>query len=96
MAECDVSCKQEQRLTYIENDIKELKLNNKEYSKDINVLRESHAETKIYVKEIKEGIVKISTKIDDIETRPSKLLYSITGGVIVALIMLGINLLGNR
>ena len=96
MAENCENCKHEQRLLYIENDIKDLKANDKEYSKDMNILRESHAETKVYVKEIKEGIAKISIKIDDIETRPSKLLYSVAGGVIVAIIMLAINLLTKK
>ena len=45
------------------------------------------------LKEIKESIKIIADKIDDIESRPSKLLYSIMGGVLVAIILAGIKFL---
>lgn len=40
--------------------------------------------------EIKDSIKDISSKLNEIEGRPSKLLYTVAGGVIVAIIMVGI------
>jgi predicted transcriptional regulator len=45
------------------------------------------------LKEIKDSIGKIADKIERIESRPSKLLQNVAGGVLLAIIMLGINLL---
>jgi predicted transcriptional regulator len=45
------------------------------------------------LKEIKDSIGKIADKIEGIESRPSKLLQNVAGGVLLAVIMLGINLL---
>jgi chromosome segregation ATPase len=43
--------------------------------------------------EIKDSIEKIGNKIDEIESRPNKLLYTIAGGVISAIIIAGIKFL---
>ena len=40
--------------------------------------------------EIKDSISKIANKIEDIESRPNKLLWTVTGTVIGAIIMAGI------
>lgn len=45
--------------------------------------------------EIKDSIEKTSNKIDEIESRPNKLLYTIAGGVIVAIIIAGVKFLSN-
>lgn len=52
----DEKCSQKHRLTAIESDIKELKESNQCHSKDISDLKESNAETRIYVKQILERI----------------------------------------
>lgn len=40
--------------------------------------------------EIKDSIKKIDNKIDEIESNPRKLLYSIAGGIIVAIMLIGL------
>lgn len=52
----DDKCTQKHRLNAIESDIKELKEQSQCHVKDISELKESNAETKIYVKQILEKI----------------------------------------
>lgn len=49
-------CNQKHRLTAIEKDIKELKEADQCHVKDISTLKESNAETRVYVKQILERI----------------------------------------
>lgn len=83
-------CKMKERLTYIENDIKELKDSSKEYSKNMSELKESHTETKIYVKQIFEVLASITATLKTITDKPSKrweqvLTTIITVGVTMAI-----------
>ena len=67
---------------------------------DVSTLKTATAvneeQTKMIFKilnEIKDSIKDIGTKIDEIENRPNRLLYTVAGGVIVAIIIAGIKYL---
>jgi hypothetical protein len=50
------------RFKRIEDDIVELKINDKEMSRDVATIKESHIETKIYMKQIQESQVEMARK----------------------------------
>ena len=65
-------CKMLDTIAYLKSEILELKSNDKEYSKDMSILKESHTETKIYVKQIFDSLADLSTTLKNITEKPSK------------------------
>lgn len=89
-------CKDCIQVETLKNELHEVKQKVNELSEKVNTLEKDTAinqeQTKMVFKiltEIKDSIEKIGNKIDEIESRPSKLLYSVAGGVIVAIILVG-------
>jgi uncharacterized protein YaaN involved in tellurite resistance len=84
---------------YVENlkeEVADIKLQVKELYERMKTVEKENAvnqeQTKMVFKilnEIKDSIEKIADKIDEIESRPNKLLYTVAGGVIVAIILAG-------
>ena len=66
-------CKMIERLNYIECDIKDLQSDAKEYTKDMSMLKESHTETKIYVKQIFDSLAQMTKTLNDVTTKPGKM-----------------------
>lgn len=98
MAEVCKDCIQVENL---KEEVIDLKSKVKELEDKVNKIEKDTAinqeQTKMVFKiltEIKDSIEKISNKIDEIESRPNKLLYSVAGGVIVAIIMAGFKFIG--
>ena len=79
-------CKMKERLNRIEGDIKELKDNDKEYSKDMSIMRESHTETKIYIKQIFESLTNLTATLKAITEKPSKRYETIITTIIVVVV----------
>ncbi|HZK71071.1 MAG TPA: hypothetical protein VFD03_06060 [Clostridia bacterium] len=48
------------RILHLEEDVKELKLDNKEMTKSMETIKENHVETKFYIKRIEENQITIS------------------------------------
>jgi len=69
------------RLTHLEKEVEEIKLNNKEISKDMTAIRESHLETKFYMKSMTESVHEIMDAIKTIREEPIKNLkyYKVLG-----------------
>lgn len=94
------NCKDCLQVETLKGEVTELKLKTNELSEKVNKIEKDTAvnqeQTKMVFKiltEIKDSIEKIANKIDDIESRPNKLQYTIAGGVIVAIIIAGIKFL---
>jgi uncharacterized protein YoxC len=95
------NCKDCLQLETLKSEVSELKTKVNKLEEKINVIEKDTAinqeQTKMVFKiltEIKDSIEKISNKFDEIESRPSKLLYSVAGGIIVAIIMAGFKFIG--
>lgn len=95
------TCKDCLQVENLKDEVNDLKLLFKELEIKINKVEKDTAvnqeQTKMVFKiltEIKDSIEKISNKIDEIESRPSKLLYSVAGGILVAIIMVGFKFVG--
>lgn len=95
------NCKDCIQVDTLKDEVSELKAKVNELAEKVNRIEKDTAinqeQTKMVFKiltEIKDSIEKISNKIDEIESRPSKLLYSVAGGVIVAIIMVGFKFIG--
>lgn len=54
--DCNNKCIEERRIKNIEDDIDELKKENKKHAEDIVLIKENQAETRVYVKQIFERI----------------------------------------
>lgn len=95
------TCKDCLQVENLKDEINDLKLLFKELEIKINKVEKDTAvnqeQTKMVFKiltEIKDSIEKIGNKIDEIESRPSKLLYSVAGGILVAIIIVGFKFVG--
>jgi uncharacterized protein YaaN involved in tellurite resistance len=95
------ACKDCIQVENLKNEIVDLKSKVKVLEDKVNKVEKDTAinqeQTKMVFKiltEIKDSIEKIANKIDEIESRPSKLLYSVAGGIIVAIIMVGFKFIG--
>jgi predicted transcriptional regulator len=95
------NCKDCLQVETLKSEVSELKIKVDFLNEKINRIEKDTAinqeQTKMVFKiltEIKDSIEKISNKIDEIESRPSKLLYSVAGGIIVAIIMVGFKFIG--
>jgi uncharacterized protein YoxC len=95
------NCKDCLQLETLKSEASELKIRVNKLEEKVNTIEKDTAinqeQTKMVFKiltEIKDSIEKISDKFDEIESRPSKLLYSVAGGIIVAIIMVGFKFIG--
>lgn len=94
-------CKDCMQVENLKEEVCDLKTVVKELESKVNKIEKDTAvnqeQTKMVFKiltEIKDSIEKIGNKIDEIESRPNKLLYSVAGGVIVAIIIAGFKFIG--
>lgn len=67
------------RILHLEEDVKELKLDNKEMTKAMETIKENHVETKFYIKRIEEnqtamsnGFVNLQKSMENIAAKPAK------------------------
>jgi len=67
------------RILHLEEDVKELKADNKEMAKAMEVIKENHVETKYYIKRIEEsqatmsrGFGTLQTALEVIVAKPTK------------------------
>lgn len=88
------NCKDCIHLETLKNEVQELKVKVNELAQKVNIVEKDTAinqeQTKMVFKiltEIKDSIEKISSKFDEIESRPTKLLWGVAGTVIGALII---------
>jgi hypothetical protein len=82
-------CKMVDKIKYIEKDIKELKDNNREHSKDMANLKESHLETKIYVKQIFESLTNLTATMKGLTEKPSKRWDQVITTIITVAVTMG-------
>lgn len=84
------SCKMIDKIKYIENDIKELKDNNREHSKDMANLKESHMETKIYIKQIFESLTNLTATLKGLTEKPEKRWEQVLTTIITVGVTIGV------
>jgi|GEM_PF-5217701 len=65
-------CNQEARLVRIEEDIKTLQNSDKDNNKNMSDMKQSHAETKIYVTQIFESLKDIKITLAAVTEKPAK------------------------
>ena len=101
MDERCLDCKPALMCENLTKEVETLKTENAELKDRIGKVETAQAvneeQTKMVFKilnEIKQSIDKIANKIDEIESRPSKLLWGVLGTVIGAIIMAGIKFIG--
>ena len=57
------------KIEHLEKDVEELKICNKDIIRDVANMKESHIETKIYIRQIQESQNKLSANFDAIDTK---------------------------
>lgn len=101
MDERCIDCKPALMCENLNKEVESLKVENAELKVRIGKVETAQAvneeQTKMVFKilnEIKQSIDKIANKIDEIESRPSKLLWGVLGTLAGAIIMAGIKFIG--
>ena len=66
------NCTMTDTINYLKGEIVELKNDIKEHSRDMTLLKESHIETKLYVKQIFDSLASLSSILKGITDKPNK------------------------
>jgi len=83
-------------INYLKEKIADLESNNKEYSKDMAVLKESHIETKLYVKQIFDSLAALTATLNAITDKPNKRWEQLISTIITVGITAGLTYLFTR
>ena len=84
------TCTMAETITHLKDEIADLKSNNKEYVRDMASLKESHTETKIYVKQIFDSLATLSVTLKEITDKPNKHWEQLISTIITVAVTAGI------